>query len=45
MRVGDVAVKLTPNKADDVLWAKIRKALKAGKVAEILRIKNQEASG
>jgi hypothetical protein len=45
MRVGDVAVKLTPNKADDVLWAKIRKALKAGKVAEILRIKNKEASG
>ena len=45
MRVGDVAVKLTPNKADDVLWAKIRKALKTGKVAEILRIKNQEASG
>ena len=45
MRIGDVAVKLTPNPADDILWAKIRKALKAGKVAELLRIKNKEASG
>ena len=45
MRIGDMAVKLTPNPADDILWAKIRKALKTGKVAEILRIKNQEASG
>jgi|TARA_Y100000296_G_scaffold32283_1_gene37372 hypothetical protein len=45
MRIGDVAVKLTPNPADDVVWAKARKILKAGKVADLLRQKNKEASG
>jgi|TARA_R100001530_G_scaffold6910_2_gene7806 hypothetical protein len=45
MRIGDVAVKLTPNPADDAVWAKARKILKAGKVTDLLRKKNKEASG
>tara|TARA_Y100000310_G_scaffold304775_1_gene344271 strand:+ start:168 stop:350 length:183 start_codon:yes stop_codon:yes gene_type:complete len=39
MKVGDTAVKLTPNPADDVLWGKIRKVLKTAKVADLLEKK------
>ena len=41
MRIGDVAVKLTPNPADDVLWGKIRKVLKTGRIADLMQTKNR----
>tara|TARA_R100001244_G_C5161867_1_gene131076 strand:- start:706 stop:906 length:201 start_codon:yes stop_codon:yes gene_type:complete len=44
MKVGDVAVKLTPNPADDILWDKIRKALRTGKVSHLMKNKDQEIS-
>jgi len=32
IKIGDIAVKASPNKADDILWAKIKKYIKNAKV-------------